>query len=86
VESGVLLVVLVGGGGGRGSRAQSQAEKVKVGQSRVLGKGSKSDIIGRRLFPLHVNLHLGNTAILDVSAYNVLIILSVTAANSRIFE
>jgi len=46
VESGVLLVVLVGGGGGGSSRAQSQAEKVKVGQSRVLGKGSKGDIIG----------------------------------------
>ena len=44
VESG-LLVVLVGGRGG-GSRAQSQAEKVKVGQVALLGKGSEGDIIG----------------------------------------
>jgi hypothetical protein len=44
VESG-LLVVLVGGRGG-GSRAQSQAEKVKVGGRRALGKGFKCDIIG----------------------------------------
>ena len=43
MESGVLLVVLVVVGG---SRAQSQAEKVKVGGRRALGKGFKCDIIG----------------------------------------
>jgi hypothetical protein len=83
VESGVLLVVLVVVGG---SRAQSQAEKVKVGQVAILGKGSKGDIIGRRLFPLHVNLYLGNTAILDASAYNVLNNLSLTAASLKIID
>jgi hypothetical protein len=72
VESDVLVV----GGwcSGGGSRAQSQAEKVKVGAVAFLAPPTiraQGDIIGWRVFSLHFNLlHLYNAAFLDVSVYN----------------
>jgi hypothetical protein len=68
--SGEWCVGCVGGWcSGGGSRAQSQAEKVKVGAVAFLAP-AQGDIIGCRAFSLHVTLHLHNTAFLGTFIYN----------------